>query len=148
MGPHAPSCYPAVGGFQRWSNFCPKASPIIIFAASSAKECHNLIMFSVKVLFPLFLLNTQVLNNLRSLPDLPLLSYLVFSVSSQGCALSYPPGSVLLALTAWVQRPSGHLCQLWQCCIDLYQQSNCPVTSAVMADAWLCLCLCSCTKVL
>lgn len=82
VGSHAPSWYPVVAGFQRWSNFCPKASPIITFAASSAKECHDLITFSVKVLFPLFLLNTQVLNNLRSLPDLPLLSYLVFSVSS------------------------------------------------------------------
>lgn len=73
--PHAPSQYPAVGRFQSWSNLCPKPSPSVTFTGYSAKKLHNLIMFSVKVLFSLFLLNI-VLDNLRSLPNLLLLAYL------------------------------------------------------------------------
>ena len=73
-GPHALSWDLVVGRFQSRSNLCPKPSPIITFTESSAKKLHNLLMFSVKVLFFLFLLNL-LLNNLRSLPDLLLLSY-------------------------------------------------------------------------
>lgn len=75
VGPHDPSWDLVVGRFQSWSDLCSKPSSTVTFTGSSAKKLHSLLMFSVKVLFFLFLLNL-ILNNLRSLSDLLPLSYL------------------------------------------------------------------------